>query len=290
MCVMSNTVSQKPTTNRLNPDAPRQDSTVNSPQVLRLRRAADIGTAPSIFAIGEFERYVAVVASRLTTSSPERLDSELQGVVATLGRIVSDGSISLHLFDNEQDTVQTTYHFSTSNGSMVWHVPMAIAGYAWSLRDLRWFEKDHMPRAGSVPLALADERRRALDVNDAKSVLNIPLWAGPRQYGALVLTSNSETRRLSEGDVTLLKILGQVLANGLAHVHMERELKERECRFRAIANYTFDWEDWLDPRGNLLYVNPAVERITGYTVPECHAMPEYPLPIVHEQDRPVVAE
>jgi PAS domain S-box-containing protein len=65
----------------------------------------------------------------------------------------------------------------------------------------------------------------------------------------------------------------------------EEALRSSEREFRAIANYTYDWEDWTDPDGRLLWVNPAVERVSGYTVDDCMAMPDYPLPMVHPDDR-----
>jgi two-component system, sporulation sensor kinase C len=55
--------------------------------------------------------------------------------------------------------------------------------------------------------------------------------------------------------------------------------------FRAVADYTIDWESWHGPDGRLLWVNPAVERVTGYSVAECLAMLDYPLPIVVHEDR-----
>lgn len=59
--------------------------------------------------------------------------------------------------------------------------------------------------------------------------------------------------------------------------------------YRAIANFTYDWETWVGPDNIARWVNPAVERITGYSVAECLAMPDYPLSIVHEEDRPTMA-
>ncbi|MDD1621605.1 MAG: diguanylate cyclase [Methylococcaceae bacterium] len=45
-------------------------------------------------------------------------------------------------------------------------------------------------------------------------------------------------------------------------------LAESEGWFRAVADYTHDWEYWVAPTGRMLYVSPACERITGYTSAE----------------------
>ncbi|WKJ91186.1 diguanylate cyclase [Methylomonas montana] len=41
-------------------------------------------------------------------------------------------------------------------------------------------------------------------------------------------------------------------------------LTKSESWFRAVADYTHDWEYWVAPDGKMLYVSPACERITGY--------------------------
>ena len=69
----------------------------------------------------------------------------------------------------------------------------------------------------------------------------------------------------------------------------EEERRQSAERFRAIADYTYDWENWIGVDGKLLWVNPAVERITGYSVGECMVMPDFPIPIVAEADREAVA-
>lgn len=60
--------------------------------------------------------------------------------------------------------------------------------------------------------------------------------------------------------------------------------------FRAIADYTYDWESWLSPDGKLLWVNAAVERITGYRPDECMQMSDYPLSMVAVDDRHTITE
>lgn len=55
--------------------------------------------------------------------------------------------------------------------------------------------------------------------------------------------------------------------------------------FRAVADSTYDWESWIGGDGQLVWVNPAVERLTGYSVDECHAMLDYPRALIHPDDR-----
>jgi len=67
------------------------------------------------------------------------------------------------------------------------------------------------------------------------------------------------------------------------------KLRESEEKYKAIADYTYDWESWYLPSGEIYWINPAVERITGYSVEECKAMDRYPLPIIAEDDREIAS-
>ena len=64
-----------------------------------------------------------------------------------------------------------------------------------------------------------------------------------------------------------------------------QDLTESEAKFHAIADYTYDWESWVDPQGKLLWVNPSVERLTGYSVAECLAMGNFPKPLIAAEDQ-----
>jgi PAS domain S-box-containing protein len=70
----------------------------------------------------------------------------------------------------------------------------------------------------------------------------------------------------------------------------ESALRESEQKYRAIADYTVDWESWFGPSGECLWVNPAVEQITGYAKEEILAMPDFIPVLIAEEDRPVFIE
>jgi two-component system, sporulation sensor kinase C len=70
----------------------------------------------------------------------------------------------------------------------------------------------------------------------------------------------------------------------------ERQLRESHERFLAVADYTYDWESWINEVGKVVWVNPAVEHHTGFTVADCLQMSDYPLPIVTLEDRATIQQ
>jgi PAS domain S-box-containing protein len=63
---------------------------------------------------------------------------------------------------------------------------------------------------------------------------------------------------------------------------------EQDC-YRILADATYDWESWLTGDGIVHWVNPSVQRFTGWSVAECLSLTDYPLPLVHAEDRGQVA-
>lgn len=65
----------------------------------------------------------------------------------------------------------------------------------------------------------------------------------------------------------------------------EDALRASEERFRTVADFTHDWEYWISPDGQLLYVSPACERVTGYSRDAFVSNPQLLTDIVHPEDR-----
>lgn len=62
------------------------------------------------------------------------------------------------------------------------------------------------------------------------------------------------------------------------------------CDLRALLYASQDLVSWHDPQGQVLWVSPSVEHMTGYSVQECLAMTDYPAPLLHPDDRPWIVE
>lgn len=117
-----------------------------------------------------------------------------------------------------------------------------------------------------------------------QSAALIPLRSGGQTLGLIAL-ADLDKHRFTARTVAFLEQIGASIANALAQRHLQFALRRNQERFRAIADYTAGWENWFDPDGKLLWVNPSVEKLTGFSVAECHAMEDFPLPLVLAADR-----
>ena len=66
---------------------------------------------------------------------------------------------------------------------------------------------------------------------------------------------------------------------------VEKELAESEERFRTVTNFTYDWEYWIGPGGDYLYISPSCERITGYSPEDFQKDPGLLETITHPDDK-----
>ena len=83
--------------------------------------------------------------------------------------------------------------------------------------------------------------------------------------------------------ISSLILIGPLVLIGLM-VKLFKVLKLSEEKFEAIADYTYDWETWFGNDGEVLWINHAVEKITGYSVDECMKMINYPFDIILKED------
>lgn len=62
-------------------------------------------------------------------------------------------------------------------------------------------------------------------------------------------------------------------------------LRQSETAYRIIADYSLDWDYWLDCNYQYQYVSPACESITGYPAARFYADPRFMEQIIHPEDR-----
>jgi len=95
----------------------------------------------------------------------------------------------------------------------------------------------------------------------------------------------SYPRSWTNEDKNLFKEISRRISDGLSSVLFLRELQENEEKYRIVADNTYDWEFWMSPEEQFLYISPSCLRITGYEAKQFLANPDMIKEIVLSEDR-----
>jgi diguanylate cyclase (GGDEF)-like protein/PAS domain S-box-containing protein len=90
----------------------------------------------------------------------------------------------------------------------------------------------------------------------------------------LPVESNDEIGRLTAG----FNVMSEALRNRI------EALAASEAKFHAIADHSYDVELWIGTEGRLIWINPRVYDMFGYTPEECLAMESFPAALVDPED------
>ncbi len=71
---------------------------------------------------------------------------------------------------------------------------------------------------------------------------------------------------------------------------VETALQKSDERYRTVADFTYDWEYWIDTDGHFRYISPSCERITGYAVEEFLNNPDLMVKVIHPKDIDLVSK
>lgn len=127
------------------------------------------------------------------------------------------------------------------------------------------------------PLAIDDASESTLE-RDRRSLaeLGFPAYAGApvrSRDGHVVATLcalDRTKRRWQEEDLALLEQLAGAIA---AHLELAASLRQREERYRLALGVAADGVVTIDTHSRILFTNPALERIFGYTRLELMGQP-----------------
>ena len=100
------------------------------------------------------------------------------------------------------------------------------------------------------------------------SFICVPIVFKGESMGVLVVDNIRSKRLLSQSDMSLLMGIAPQIAISINNAMAYRKITESEKRFRSLSESTPDIIYTIDTQGVFTYVNPAWERILGYSSEE----------------------
>lgn len=121
----------------------------------------------------------------------------------------------------------------------------------------------------------------AIGLVGIKAFAIFPLLSGQKLMGLLSFSAPSVLTKEQIDTASRFALHASIV---LGKYLDQKTLIQNEERFRAISNYTANWELWVDKTGKPVWINPGVEAMIGYTAEELLAMPDYFERLVHPDD------
>jgi PAS domain S-box-containing protein len=113
------------------------------------------------------------------------------------------------------------------------------------------------------------------DKEQGPSLLNRLLACGEAQRCEAALRSKDQRVFTASLQASLIKDRSGGILGGLCRIcdsaadslaALSRQAAEE--KYRIVADFTCDWETWVDPLGTLNYISPSCKKTTGYTAEE----------------------
>ena len=231
-----------------------------------------------------FKRTIAVVSTRFVSGT--NIDEAINASLRDMGLVTGASRAYLFLYRPGQEIMDNTHEWCAEGVSPQIDNMQNLSAdmFPWWVKKLLEGEVINIEDVSKLPDEAAAEKK-LLQKQDVKSVLVLPLRVGEELAGFIGFDNTISTGKWPEEDIMLLRFCAEIIGSAINRKRSREKLEKSKEWFRAIADYTYDLESWHGVDGKLLWVNPAVERLTGYTVEECMNMPDYPLPFIHEDDR-----
>lgn len=100
-----------------------------------------------------------------------------------------------------------------------------------------------------------------------------------------VLGVGNKAGKYTPDDVEVVSTLADFTWDIIRQTQAADAQRRSEEKFRTLADWTYDWELWLNPEGRTVYCSPSCSRITGHNPDEFMADPNLLLDVVHPEDR-----
>jgi len=241
-------------------------------------------------AIEELERLITTISTRFINLSSNEIDSGISEAVKEIGAFTDvDRSYAFVLSDNGTK-IDDTYEWCAEGVKPQTQNLKGISindELPWFAKRLKEFEVVHVPCVADLRPEASDEKEY-FQAQDVQSLLAIPMTYGGSLAGFLRFDSTRANKKWTQGIIALLGVVGEIFTNALERKRTEVALQESEERYRTVADFTYDWEYWLAPDGQFIYISPSCERITGYSSEEFVNDPGLFEKIIHPDDHSTV--
>mgnify|MGYP000856967574 FL=1 len=237
----------------------------------------------------DLEQVVSSISARFVALDPDDLDDALNETIQALGSFLGVDRSYIFRFSNDRALMDNTHEWCAEGvePQMAHLQGIPTTRFPWGMAQIAADRTVCIPVLDDLPPEAAAERE-FLQEYGVLSVILVPVATADDVVGFMGFETVMKERLWSRDDVTLLTVVGNLLADLLVRIHGHKRLRESEERFRTLVERSHDCyvrATKLPPA--IEYVSPSWEHLTGYTCEEYMGDPGLVERSVHPDDREV---
>jgi PAS domain S-box-containing protein len=214
----------------------------------------------------EFEGLITDISTQFINLVSDEIDSGINSALQTIGEFTGVDRSYVFLFRESGATMDNTHEWCTESIEPQIQKLKGIPtdAFRWSVERIRRSEVVHIPHVTDLPPEASAEKEE-FQAEGIHSLIMVPIVYGGKALGFLGLDSVQVQRTWSEDTITLLRIVGEILANALERKEAEVALRESEERYRQLFELESDALFLVDNEsGRILEANAAASTLYGY--------------------------
>lgn len=239
----------------------------------------------------KMEKLVADISANLISLTPNEIDNGINVALRAIGEFAGADRSYVFLFASDRTKMDNTHEWCAEGiEPQIDNLKgLPTETFAWWMRQLKEFKPIYIPSVEELPSGACEEKE-ILQAQDIQSVLVVPLVHQRSLVGFLGLDAVRSRLTWTEEDITMLKIIGEVIANTLEHRRMFDTLQTSEARLASAQRIARlgSWE-W-DIAGNEVRFCDGTRRIFDLVPQKSGATYEAAINTVHPDDRKYVEE
>lgn len=213
-----------------------------------------------------FEKMVAEISSNFISKPTEEVDDAIDFALRRSGQFFKAERSFVFSFSDNYEKMTNTHEWcapevrSQRNRNQNYHVDQE----RWWLQETLKGNPVNVPDVEELPEDMESDKVE-FRAENISSFVTIPLIREGRVFGYFGFDGVKELKSWSEDQMSLLKVIGEIITAAIVKNETEEELKESEKRYREILNTMEEgyYEIGLD--GKINYCNFAASRILGYS-------------------------
>lgn len=223
-----------------------------------------------------FQELILTLTTEFIHIQPEDFEHAIAKILRTVGEEIGVDRVYIFIRDEQYQCFVNTYEWCRENVSPqienLQNIPLELYQ---PIREI--IQKEGYANIFDVSDFRADkELYRHFNDQEIKSFLMLPLFGGGAKIGLIGFDSVFQTQIFSEREISLLKVLSNVIGNAIVKNEQELKIVQSEAEFSSLFESLSQGVIYQDSSGAIIKVNSQATRLLGLSFNQLNGLEELP--------------